>query len=87
MATISIDTHSAFKRLTESGFPKPQAEAVVETLKDATLENVASKKDIQDLKDEILQAKVDIFKWAVPLLIGQVVLFTAIVAIIVNLIG
>lgn len=77
MATISIDTHSAYERLTASGFPKQQAEAVVETLKEATLSNVATREDVQKLENQILHAKVELLRWLVPLLIGQVAIFVA----------
>ena len=79
MTGISIDSHSAFVRLTDSGLPEKQAEAVVQTLQEATIQNVATKDDIRMLKDEIMKAKVDIFRWAVPLLIGQIAMFVAII--------
>ena len=80
MATISIDTHSAFVRLTESGFPDKQAQAVVATLQDATLQNVATKEDIQSLKSDLLRLKIDMLKWIVPLLLGQIAVFAGIVS-------
>ena len=78
MTGISIDSHSAFVRLTDSGLPEKQAEAVVQTLQEATIQNVATKDDVRMLKDEIMKAKVDVFRWAVPLLVGQIALFAVI---------
>lgn len=80
MATISIDTHSAFVRLTQSGFPDKQAQAVVATLQDATLQNVATKEDIQSLHHDLLRLKIDMLKWIVPLLLGQIAVFAGIVS-------
>lgn len=73
MATLTLDTYKAVERLTAVGMPEKQAKAVVDTLRDVSLEDVATKQDL-------LQLKADIFKWAVPLLLGQVALFVGIVS-------
>lgn len=49
----------------------------METLKGATLSNVATREDVQRLENQILQAKVDLLRWLVPLLLGQVAVFVA----------
>lgn len=77
MATLTLDTYRTVERLTSAGMPEKQAKAVVETLREVSLEDVATKQDLANLKS-------DIFKWAVPLLLGQVVLFTGIVSAVVG---
>ena len=55
MAMPALDTHKAVKSLRSAGFDDAQAEAVVEQINDAVIENVATKTDIERLatKDEL----------------------------------
>lgn len=77
MAMLTLDTHRAVQILNSSGFPGNQAEAIVRVLQEATLQNIATKDDIAMLKESISELKVDIFKWIVPLLLGQIAVFIA----------
>lgn len=69
---LQVDSLQAVERLTSSGLPEKQAKAIVETLMTAELSQAATKQDL-------LELKADLFKWSVPLLLGQVVAFSAIV--------
>ena len=70
---LHMDSLQAVERLTESGLPENQAKAIVETLMTAELNQVATKQDL-------LELKADIFKWSVPLLLGQFAAFSIIVS-------
>jgi hypothetical protein len=53
MTTIIINTHDAFKQLVSSDFSERQAESIIKVIESARLDNVATKKDIQDLAMEM----------------------------------
>ena len=52
MATYTIDTAAAIKKLIGSGMPEAQAEAVVHTFAE-TQDEVATKGDIREIKAEL----------------------------------
>ena len=75
--TITIDTYQFVNNLTEAGFSKEQAEAVLDEITKINFQNVASKDDISrldkrigKLEIEIHKIKFDIIKWVVPLILG-----------------
>ncbi len=72
MATLIIDTHNFITRLKEAGMEEKQAEAIINGLKEIDLKQVASKEDIAELK-------ADLFKWLIPILLGQIAVFAAVV--------
>lgn len=53
MATITLDTYNFVERLTQAGMEARQAKAIVDGLKNVSLENVATKEDILTLKNEL----------------------------------
>jgi hypothetical protein len=53
MTTIIINTHDAFKQLVGSDFSERQAESIIKVIESARLDNIATKKDIQDLTMEM----------------------------------
>ena len=75
MATLVIDTHRFIEKLISAGIAKNQAEAIVSGIKELELEHVATKADL-------LEFKVDLFKWLVPLLLGQAGLIAVLVKLI-----
>jgi len=79
MATLTLNTHDFVTELVAAGVPENQAEAITHGLSKANLENVATKRDISELRLEIRDVKIDMLKWIVPLLLGQIVAFAAIV--------
>ena len=58
--TIVYDTHAAVQRLTETGMPEPQAEAVVREQSLLLEHNLATKADIELVKADIELVKADI---------------------------
>lgn len=83
MATLIIDTHNFITRLIAAGMVEKQAEAIVEGFREIDLGNVATKEDVLKLEakltNKIAELKADIFKWLVPILIGQIAVFAAVV--------
>ncbi len=75
MATLTIDTYQFIENLKRSGMPEPQAKALAEAIRKIDLQHVATKADLAELK-------ADLFKWAVPLLLGQAALITALVELL-----
>jgi len=72
MATITIDTYKFIENLRPSGIPEAQAKAMTRGIQEINLEHVATKEDL-------LELKADLFKWLVPLLLGQAGLITALI--------
>lgn len=86
MTAITFDTLTYAKRLRAAGFSEPQAEAQAEALHAVVDENLATKRDVEQLRCELkgelkqLQAKIDLglaetkadlLKWIAGLLIFQ----------------
>ena len=79
MPTLHIDAGTAVNRLVDAGVPKNQATAIVETFKDADLQQVASKDDVHRLELLLKDLETRIIRWLIPLLLGQTAVFAAIV--------
>lgn len=79
MATITFDTLKFSKKLREAGVPEAQAEALAEVQKEALSEvmdsTLATKRDVQDLKEELIkiQAEITLMKWMMGVTIGGIV--------------
>ena len=58
--TLAFDTLKAVKALRNAGFDEAQAEAVVETVGDAMVGNVASKTDLQQTEARLLTETADL---------------------------
>ena len=93
MINLVTDTHQLITHLESFGFTKKQAEGVTEALTKLEVSQLATKQDLIDFKNELKQEiqsvrlevtelKADIFKWIVPLMLGQTALFGAIVKFI-----
>ncbi len=74
MNAITFDTHHFVKRLTAAGMPEPQAEALAEEQARLLEGHLATKRDLAEVKAEIL-------KWMFAALLGQ----TAILATLIRL--
>ena len=79
MATITFDSYNFIDRLTQVGMAEDQARAIADGLKDLSLENVVTNKD---LRVSIAELKADLLKWLVPILIGQAALIATLVEIL-----
>ena len=79
---LIVDTHRLVSDLeSKFGYSKKQAEGFTFALKEINLDHVATKADVAS---EIDRLRAEIFKWTVPLLIGQVALFTGITSAIIG---
>ena len=77
MATLTIDTHKFITRLQAAGMDERQAVAIVEGLKEeANLHNVVTS---ADLRTAVAELKADLLKWLIPVLLGQIAVFAAVV--------
>ena len=79
-----VDTHRLISDLKqEYGFSDQQAEGVVEAIRRIDLEYVATRNDLVQLElqigNRIDQSKVELLKWLIPLLIGQIAIFAFVV--------
>lgn len=53
LATLNLDTYKVVKLLQEKGYTKDQAEGFIDAVQDITLSGVATKQDLQDLRNEV----------------------------------
>jgi hypothetical protein len=74
----ALDTHRLVKRLVAVGFSDEQAETVTDVVREgreADVSNLATKGDVStavaQLRTEIAEAKADILKWVIGLLLVQ----------------
>ena len=77
MATLIIDTHNFITRLTKAGMEEKQAVAIADGLRNVNLEYVATQADLIKLKSDLLM-------WIIPILLGQIVVFTIIVKFLIE---
>ena len=80
MATITFDTLRFVETLKGADFTDTQAKALAEAFKsawDPSFDMLATKGDIADVRREISEAKVEIIKWVVGLLVAQTGLIIA----------
>lgn len=79
MTTVLVDTYKAVSTLRENGFSKEQAEGVVKVMEQIDLSSLATKEDLLKLEAKIESVKTDLIKWLVPILLGQIAVFFALV--------
>lgn len=88
-----MDTHRVVKRLKEAGFTDIQAEVVTDIVRDAResdrddlVTNGFLRSELtevkSELRSEIQNLKADLFKWLLPILIGQVAATAALVKLL-----
>ncbi len=88
-----MDTHRMVKRLKEAGFTDTQAEVVTDVLRDARetdRDELVTKGFLRseltevksEFRTEIQNLKADLFKWLLPILIGQVAATAALVKLL-----
>ncbi|MEK7253285.1 MAG: coiled-coil domain-containing protein [Bacteroidota bacterium] len=53
LATLHLDTYKVVKLLQEKGYTEAQAEGFIKAIQEITLSGVATKQDLQDVKDEL----------------------------------
>ena len=80
-----MDTHSAYKKLINSGMPEKQAESVVEIQARLLNPNLvtkadisATKADISALKVDLVAMKVELIKWVFGINLATATLLVAI---------
>ncbi|MBF0239697.1 MAG: DUF1640 domain-containing protein [SAR324 cluster bacterium] len=83
---LVFDTLQFYNRLEKAGFTKDQAEIVTELVKEtqeksfeSISENLATK---DELRHEINQAKLDLIKWIITLLLAQTGIIAALVKLL-----
>ena len=87
MAQIAFDTLEYFEKLKSAGVSESQAKVQVEAMQGvinsydmATRKELATKDDIQDVRNEIAETKHEILKWVVTAMIAQTALLVGIIA-------
>ncbi len=79
---LGFDTLAFAKKMKEAGFTEKQAEAQAEALGEIIGANLATKKDIEQLRKEIAETKVEIIKWVAGMLVAQAAIIAALVKLL-----
>jgi hypothetical protein len=83
MSTITFDTYKLISSLKQRGFSEEQAAGVKEALEQIDLSALATKADVSavksDIKADFADFRAEIFKWAVPMLLGQTGVIVALI--------
>ena len=74
--TLTPDRHDFIKGLVASGIPEKQAEAIAQGLPKKNLDDLVTNRDLQI---EIRGLEIRLLKWMIPVLLGQVAVFAAVV--------
>lgn len=86
MSTIPFDTHAFYIELVESGLAEKTADALtkaVTKIELAKIEELATKRDIAELKADIAASKADLQRWTISVVLGTAILQTTIIAALV----
>ena len=87
MSTVTFDTLGYFEKLKAAGVPDAQAKVQVEAMQgivqaydESTRKELATKGDIQDVRNEIQSVKHEILKWMMGMLVAQSALILAVIS-------
>ena len=87
MTTTTFDTLSYFEKLKAAGVPEAQAKVQVEVMQgvvqqydEASRLELATKGDIQDVRNELKDTKHEILKWMIATMVAQTALIVAVIA-------
>lgn len=94
MTTTTFDTLSYFEKLKKAGFTEEQARVQVEAMQgvvksydEASRKELATKGDIQDVRNEIADAKHEILKWVMGIALAQTAAIVAVIGVAVAFIA
>jgi len=89
MATITFDTHLFVRKLRETGISEPQAEVIIEVVRDAVASSEVAtkndlevaklelKRDIETVRKEVAETKAELVRWVIGAGFLQTVLIAA----------
>lgn len=89
MATITFDTHLFVRKLRETGISEPQAEVIIEVVRDAVASSEVAtktdlevaklelKRDIETVRKEMAETKAELVRWVIGAGFLQTVLIAA----------
>jgi len=89
MATITFDTHLFVRKLRETGITEPQAEVIIEVVRDAVASSEVAtktdlevaklelKRDIETVRKEMAETKAELVRWVIGAGFLQTVLIAA----------
>ena len=86
MTTVTFDTLGYFEKLTAAGVPDAQAKVQVEAMQgvvrqydESSRKDLATKGDIQDVRNEIAHTKHEILKWVLGIALAQTAVIVAVI--------
>jgi len=86
MATTTFDTLGYCEKLKAAGFTDPQAKAQADALRDIIEDKLATKRDLQEMKTELMaeiaKSRAETIKWTAGLLIAQAAVVAALVKLL-----
>ena len=81
-AFVIRDTHKLVAKLQQRGFSAQQAEGITEAIKEIDASSLATKDDVQVVRQEIRDLKVSLIQWMIGIQLGYGALIIAVVALL-----
>ena len=93
MTTTTFDTLDYFEKLKAAGVPEAQAKVQVEVMQgvvrqydEASRKELATKGDIQDVRNELANTKHEILKWVLGIALAQTAVIVAVIGVAIALV-
>jgi hypothetical protein len=80
-ALVIPDTHKLISTLQKRGFTAQQAEGIADAIKEIQTVGIATKDDVQSLREEIRNLKVSLIMWMIGIQLAYGALILAILAL------
>jgi hypothetical protein len=80
-ALVIPDTHKLISTLQKHGFTAQQAEGIADAIKEIQTVGIATKDDVQSLREEIRNLKVSLIMWMIGIQLAYGALILAILAL------
>jgi hypothetical protein len=80
-ALVIPDTHKLIASLQKRGFTAQQAEGIADAIKEVQTIGIATKDDIQTLKEEIRNLKISLIMWMIGIQLAYGALIVAVIAL------
>jgi hypothetical protein len=80
-ALVIPDTHKLIASLQKRGFTTQQAEGIADAIKEVQTIGIATKDDIQTIRDEIRNLKISLIMWMIGIQLAYGALIVAVIAL------
>jgi hypothetical protein len=76
------DTHKLIAKLQQRGFSAQEAEGITEAIKEIDAAGLATKEDVQLLRQEIRDLKISLIQWIISIQLGYGAIIVGVLALL-----